>query len=113
MRYLLPALMVIATGCESNKPIVRPTGTSRNSLSRPPNALIARKTYSREKFEELVAGKTEEEVIKIAGKPDKKIEGTIEPRWLYYDTTKDIETTNLDLFVSIYFKNGVVDRVGY
>ena len=115
MRYLLPALMVIAPGClpEPEKPIVRPTGTSRNTLSNAPNALKARKAFRREKFEELVLGKTEEEVVKVAGKPDKKIEGTTEPHWLYYDTTKETETTNLDLFVSIYFKNGVVDRVDY
>ena len=113
MRYLLLAVISLSIGCSSDRPVILPTGSSLSTLTYPPNVVMARKTYSREKFKELVLGKTEEDVIKVVGKPDKKIDGTNELSWLYFDTTKEPGTSKVDSFATVYFKAGIVDRVDY
>lgn len=73
------------------------------------------KVYTREDFARLVDGKSEDEVLKLVGRPDKTQEPDRIGRsfWYYNHITRDTISGKLDSSVQVVFQNGVVDTVNF
>jgi hypothetical protein len=68
----------------------------------------------RAKFRESVVGKTPDEVIAAAGKPDSTSEsGRGTANWYYQERTVDPVTEKLDGRVQVVFEDGRVSQVNF
>ena len=69
--------------------------------------------YSRDDFRSLVANKTEQEVLKILGRPSQTQDVGSTKAWTYTGVTYDPVTQNADAMAMISFQNGRVDNVSF
>ncbi|HEV3383796.1 MAG TPA: outer membrane protein assembly factor BamE [Gemmata sp.] len=73
-----------------------------------------KKYYLREELRALLMDKTQEEVLKLLGKPSRTHEGMFdEPTWYYHELTLDPISEKVDYLAEIRFKDGKVVRVSY
>lgn len=71
------------------------------------------KIYTREEFTALLVGKTQDQVIKLVGKPNRTSASGERSTWDYYDRTRDTIADKIDHIAFVWFRNGVVERVNY
>jgi outer membrane protein assembly factor BamE (lipoprotein component of BamABCDE complex) len=108
--YLLLGILLIAcaefalflVGCGPT--LVPPSGQTAGAN---------KETYTREQFDKLVVGKTQDEVLQAVGKPylTSQADGVV--YWHYMDRTRDPLTKGIDTDVQLIFKNGHVSAVNY
>ncbi len=71
------------------------------------------KVFSREEFDALVVGKSEEEVIRAVGTPHKTSDGPDYRFFSYFKRTRDGVTDKVDADATIIFQDGKAERVSY
>lgn len=69
--------------------------------------------YSREQFNEMVMGRAEEEVLKVAGKPDATSQDADTKYWHYFKRTKGRITGELDDDAQVVLRGGKAIAVNY
>ncbi len=73
----------------------------------------SRKTYTREEFTAAVVGKTESQVIANVGRPWQAYDrGNGRKEWVYFDQVLNPATRKYGL-ATLYFADGVVERVKF
>lgn len=65
----------------------------------------------RDSFTKAVIKQTKHQVIQAVGKPDRTSDSGEYSHWYYDEKTKDRITGNVDSSISIFFVNGVADKV--
>ena len=108
---ILTALFAaVLTGCQD-----RPAGgvSGGASGSAAVTDTVTHTTYTREKFRELVIGKTPDEVIAAVGKPDRTVESGTAVFWYYDARTTDPATGQADKKAQVVIRNGKAAEVNY
>jgi hypothetical protein len=73
----------------------------------------AKTVYLRDEFGKLVQGKTQEEVLKAVGKPDRTQSAGDRVYWYYNKITKDPVKNKIDSRAQVLFQGGRVASVSY
>lgn len=108
-RLLLLAPLSLA-GC-GFRPAVPPSQTAAATAAKPTESEAKR--YTRDEFRKMLMGKTQAEVIEVAGKPD-TTQDFGSPTWYYKRVTADPVTGKPDYSAQVVFgKNGRVESVNY
>lgn len=87
-------VLIVASGCRTG------TGTATGP-----------KIYEREEFKAAVEGKSQDEVLKLLGKPDRTSDTGPDSDWDYQELTYDKLTGKKDTSVRIVFRRGVVHHM--
>lgn len=72
----------------------------------------ARPTWPRDEFRKMLMGKTEKQVIELAGKPDRTSDSDQLVAWTYYDRAVDTVTGKKGS-ATLFFKGGEVVMVDF
>lgn len=100
MRYF--TLLIVLAGC--SQPVASP---------KPSPVVKASQRLTREDFDKLVIGKTTDEVLRLAGKPDDTTKHSEESEsWSYKNIAIDKVTGKTGSAI-VHFKSGTVDTVSY
>jgi outer membrane protein assembly factor BamE (lipoprotein component of BamABCDE complex) len=71
------------------------------------------KQYTREEFRAMLVGKSKEDVLKLAGKPDVTQDGGRTEYWYYNGRTADPITGKTDVRAQVVINDGSVSKVNY
>lgn len=102
MRAVLLSVVLVAGAVGCGK-IPKPQSATK------PEATI----YLRKDFDALIKGKTQNEVLTLAGTPDSTSKTGSGECWYYRRRTKDEITGKLDGSAQVVWRNGVVDQINY
>jgi hypothetical protein len=107
---LTALLAAVLAGCQDRPSVgsagsVPLTGTETGTETSP--------TYSREKFRELVIGKTPDDVIAAVGKADRTVESGTAVFWYYDARTISPATGKADKKAQVIFRNGMAAEISY
>lgn len=69
------------------------------------------KVYERDEFRAAVEGKTQDEVLKLLGKPDQTSDTGPDSDWDYRERTYDRVSGKTDFSVRLVFRKGVVHHM--
>src|SRR4029453_17557516 len=100
----------VLAGCQ-DRPSAGVSGGVSGSVA--VTGTVTHTTYTREKFRELVIGKTPDEVIAVVGKPDRTVESSTAVFWYYDGRTADGATGKADKKAQIIIRNGKAAEVNY
>jgi outer membrane protein assembly factor BamE (lipoprotein component of BamABCDE complex) len=100
---LFAAVLVLAAGCGKREE----TGGGVAPPAR------EEKVYTREEFRKLIDGRTQDEVLKLIGKPRRTSEVGPYQYWHYDGVTRDVVTGKLDRNVQLVFEGGRVVRMNF
>lgn len=78
----------------------------------PTASIQAKKTWPRAEFKKMLEGKTEKEVLELAGKPDSTTQTGERVLWTYRESTVDPITGKIGL-AFLHIKDGVVESVDF
>ena len=108
---ILTALFAaVLAGCR-DQPSTGVSGSASGSVD--VTSTVTHTTYTREKFRELVIGKTPDEVIAAVGKPDRTVESGTAIFWYYDARTTNPDTGMADKKAQVVIRNGRAAEVNY
>ena len=112
MRYSLFGLLLVLAGCsndraaKSTSPIRTESIVLGSNTERPPGEKLI---YTRQEFETLVVGKSQQEVLEGVGQPDAKNAN----QWDYRNIIMDPISGKSDPLAAACWKDGKAERVDY
>ncbi|HKB00996.1 MAG TPA: hypothetical protein VKD90_02200 [Gemmataceae bacterium] len=111
---LTATFAAVLAGCQDRPPAGVAGGVSGSvSGSVSVTGTVTHTPYTREKFRELVIGKTPDEVIAAVGKPDRTVESGTAVFWYYDARTTNPATGKTDKKAQVVIRYGKAAEINY